>query len=530
MAASGSKLVLIAHPILSLEPELVAEAVRQGHHVILCSERTANHESKIQLPRVYRYDLQKALETCGLEHSKAGDYAGKAGGSLTVLKRLLSRYPGTTKPEWSRPSVAGALVPFLLAGSWEETTERDRLALERLSATPYDELASVAEQWLHAPDPPLTRVLSRLSLVSRDDSWFLLADALTQDHLRRFEQVAIDVLSEEDPAYELPTDQRWQAALHGKVLRHSQALRTGLSETLALLGGRPDLVPGRVAHVVRTLLDGKDWKRWASLSPQLPLLAEAAPDAFLEAVERDLRRSNSALVKLFEQEGNAFLSFSPHTGLLWAMEGLAWNSSLLPRVAYVLAQLDELAPPGKRGNHPMRSLRAIFLPWFPQTTATVEDRVKVLSAIAKKQPDTGWTSAEWAYLPNPLRNRDAHQRPMFRDWALNWSKGVSNADYWFQVNATANLLVDLLGNDLGRWKELIDQVEFLPGPARSKLLEQLDRFEVAATRITIRAGRSPKCSARRSRDNAGLLRRTGHFRKRSSPLLNGHSSGSNQMT
>ncbi|HYT90486.1 MAG TPA: helix-turn-helix domain-containing protein, partial [Gemmataceae bacterium] len=159
MAASGSKLVLIAHPILAVEPELVAEAVRQGQHAILCSERSADRVSKLQLTRVYRYDLQKALASSGLEHSKAADYAKKAGGSLTVLKRLLGRYLGTTQPEWSRQPAAASLVPLLLAGHWEETAEGDRLVLERLSARPYHDLSSVANQWLHTADPLVTQVL-----------------------------------------------------------------------------------------------------------------------------------------------------------------------------------------------------------------------------------------------------------------------------------------------------------------------------------------------------------------------------------
>ena len=35
-------------------------------------------------------------------------------------------------------------------------------------------------------------------------------------------------------------EERWQARLQKKAPRYSQALRTGLAETLALLGARPD--------------------------------------------------------------------------------------------------------------------------------------------------------------------------------------------------------------------------------------------------------------------------------------------------
>ena len=83
--------------------------------------------------------------------------------------------------------------------------------------------------------------------------------------------------------------------LQKKAPRFSQALRTGLAETLALLGARPDRlgdaagIRGKVAQIVQKLLDGQGWLRWASLSSQLALLAEAAPEAFLDAAERDLK-------------------------------------------------------------------------------------------------------------------------------------------------------------------------------------------------------------------------------------------------
>ena len=83
------------------------------------------------------------------------------------------------------------VVPILLAGGWEETCEGDRQVLERLANQSYQELSSVADRWLHHEDPPVTHVLSRWDLVSRDDSWHLLAYAVTHENLQRFEEVAL---------------------------------------------------------------------------------------------------------------------------------------------------------------------------------------------------------------------------------------------------------------------------------------------------------------------------------------------------
>src|SRR4029077_20529208 len=105
------------------------------------------------------------------------------------------------------------------------------------------------------------------------------------------------------------------------------------------------------------LLDGQGWLRWASLSYQLPLLAEAGPEAFLNAVERHLKQGETALTKLFEETGNALFTSKPHTGVLWALEVLAWHRAYISRVSLILSHLNEMLPNGKSGNNPARTLQ-----------------------------------------------------------------------------------------------------------------------------------------------------------------------------
>jgi transcriptional regulator with XRE-family HTH domain len=480
LASSDARLVLLADPALAIEAELVAEAVRHRHHVIICASGPSGSQSRrIELPRVSSFELQKALESQGLERTNAAKLATECRGSLAVLKRRTARHPGTVRPEWSRSPHARAVVPLLLAGRWSDASEGDRLAVEKLADVPYRDLVERAERWAGPPEPMLTHALSRWELMSRDDSWALVSHALNDDDLRRFEQVALEVLGELDPAWDLPSNERWCADIRGKVRTHTSMLRSGLAESLALLGASPPehkggpLDPRSLAtRVVRSLLHGKDWKAWASLSSELPLLAEAAPDTFLSAVENDLSGPSSAVVKLFDPDSSPLLGRHPHTGLLFALEGLAWDRTSLPRVAQLLAQLHERAPSTKLGNSPMRTLAQVFIPWCAQTTAPVEERVKILESVTKKHPQAGWKllgellpKRHWMVSPN--------YQPAFRNWALQWSEEVAAADYAFQVEACANLLVQLAGTDAGRLKDAIEVFENLPPSARTKLFEQI---------------------------------------------------------
>ena len=222
VATSGKRMVLMPHPSFGIEPELVAEAVRAGHHVVLPSNRFSNERfQSLTLPRAYGFDLQNALVACGFSQEQANKAAEESGGSMTVLKRLLARFPGTAEPEWSKVPQATSLVPFILAGSWDESSEGDRSIMETLSGQQYEQVRMIAEQTVTLPDSPLLRVLSRWSLVSREDSWFLLCRAKplgASRMLRRpCSKVAVQVLTENNPALDLPPENRWLAAWHRKT-------------------------------------------------------------------------------------------------------------------------------------------------------------------------------------------------------------------------------------------------------------------------------------------------------------------------
>jgi hypothetical protein len=122
-----------------------------------------------------------------------------------------------------------------------------------------------------------------------------------------------------------------------------------------------------------------------------------------------------------------------------------------------LATIDERVPSGNYGNNPSRSLMEIFMPWSPQTAAPVEERVKVLQKLAKDRPQAGWRLLI-GLLPIPGQISMPTSRPSWRDWALTSSNEVSNADYWYQASASADVLIEQLAQDVARWESLINHL------------------------------------------------------------------------
>src|ERR1051326_3553859 len=133
------------------------------------------------------------------------------------------------------------------------------------------------EQWTSAvrevsllPDAPVQQKDGRWKVADRLAAWKTLGLRMFDEHLDRFRKVAVEVLRERDPQFDLPSNQRYAASIHGKVLKHSHSLRTGLAETLALLGSYPEFLTscsfgkaeGTALLAVREILKGADWELW----------------------------------------------------------------------------------------------------------------------------------------------------------------------------------------------------------------------------------------------------------------------------
>ena len=111
---------------------------------------------------------------------------------------------------------------------------------------------------------------------------------------------------------------------------------------------------------------------------------------FLDVLEEDLRSDDPKVYALMGSVKSGIFGFCPRTGLLWALEVLAWNPQLLSRVVVILAKLSKLKIDDNWANKPENSLIAIFRGWMPQTAAAIEQRIAALELLIKRNPDVGW--------------------------------------------------------------------------------------------------------------------------------------------
>jgi len=406
----------------------------------------------------------------------------------TIPKDLLPEETGVAKTDYASVPPTQELAIAMLLGGWDEALSGDKKVVEQLSGSRYaDWIGNLRDAFLQNREL-LNHKNAKWEVTGRLEVWNALGQRLFDDHLEKFKDAAISVLKVRDPKFELTLEERFAASIHGKVLSHSNTLRKGLAESLALLGNRPDALTSSsrdtaksiAVFAVREILKDADWVLWASLNDLLPLLAEAAPREFLDAVENALIREPCPFDTLFAQESSGVMGTTYISGLLWALETLAWDPEYLIQGVSLLGDLAARDPGGKWANRPAESLTTILLPWLPQTCASITKRETAVKTLIDEQPDVAWNLLV-SLLPRQHQTSSGSRKPTWWERTPDdCSKDITREDYWKQVAIYAELALHMAKSDPVILANLADYLGHLPPSAQKQLLEHFSSAETTS--------------------------------------------------
>lgn len=420
-------------------------------------------------------------------------YARESGRSLAVLAR---RIPSANAklPYW-----AGNLdlIPALLAGAWDSGSLRDREMLARLAGvSEYPVYESTIRAFPTKDDSPLERKGNVWAARAPVDLFVHLATHLGTEHRDILEEVAQEVFKELDPALAKSSEEGLLTSVRGAFPQYSSWLRDGLATTLLMisaLGDAVDLVfdsetPQQFVNRVVSGLAGlrDDSRVIASLSAQLPLLVEAAPDPLLLALEHLLEGSGEKAKSLFQDtDSQSFLSVSsPHTGVLWALELVAWDPALLGRAVSILAALSEIDPGGRLANRPLNSLREILLPWHPQTNASMQQRIAALDHVLSNHPSVGWKLLV-QLLPHGHDVGGQTPKPKYREAGASSREPVTRR-LLFETYEALIPRAFSRADSAEKWAEILKIVHAFPKDLQTQTISALERW---STEIDAAEGR-----------------------------------------
>jgi hypothetical protein len=464
------------------------EKARRARHAVIFGGMPGGipHPNRVSIPSPKSYQIEEALVKAGYQEERARILAQKSDGNLSALLRCLQNL--SLMPEWAQGTDAAELAIAQLLGAWNENSQADKAVAEDLSGNSYGEWIGKMREIALRPGTPLIQHDGSWKIVSRYEGWYMLGPRLFDEHLGRMKDAAVSVLRERDPKFELPPEEQYAASIYGKALRHSHVLRKGLAESLALLGSHSNALTScsfgkaeaTAMLAVRAILAEADWVQWASLDSILPLLAEAAPREFLDAVENALNSDPCPFDTIFAQERSGMMGSNYMTGLLWALKTLAWDAEYITRVVVILGELATRDPGGNWANRPANSLATILLPWLPQTCAPVPKRRAAVETLLKECLEVAWKLL-LSLLPNWYQVSLGSHKPAWREMiADDWSKGVTQQEYWEQIAAYAELAIRAAKNDLSKLIDLIDRMNDLPSLERRQLLAHLNSDPVVS--------------------------------------------------
>lgn len=436
---------------------LFSSAVRRGHHVLVpLGADDVFSPDPITLPAVDRDALIAALVASGLSRTKASKYTKESGHDITILKKLLG-FPsyGTA---WIKTQPIKELIPALLLGRWDESYPGDRELLEKLSGASYAEYKEVLGRWLHLPESPLKKIGETWRLTSPLDLWRSISVHLTDQDFQHLEESFIQVYHSGNPVLASQID---LPDYISKKRTYSDWVREGLAQSLILIAIPQVEVCLRdpqswVDRIVGGLLSNARGAMWVSINRELPLIAEASPRVFLNSVSRSLSLPNPEVMDMFKEKPGILVPESSHTGLLWALEELAWMPSYFKTACLLLHKLATLDPGGSLANRPLNSLKEIFKAWHHQTLASYEERVKVLREMLRRDVDVSWKllksllpsfSSEIASLTHRMR------------WRMFWEATdlrYTNREWFDMCSEAVGMLISLCDSDETRFSDLIE--------------------------------------------------------------------------
>jgi len=480
---------VVARSALGLPDRTIIVPLSSGH-VLPQSGRQV-----LKLERLPIHEFSQALQLAGLGEAEAERVLRTCGRSWTVFRRLHARNQAIASPAWVDELRKEGLQFMVLVSAWDESREDDRALIELLAGRPYEEIERILDRLAHADDPAVARIGKAWKARSPLELFRLLAPALRGEDIDNFLELAEDVLSERDPRLGLPPEDRWFAQALGKERPFSDELYEAQLNGLVMLSVLPDQMEGlpsqlcearfRVHELVRRLLHNADADRWQSVADWLPWLAEAAPEAFLSAVEDALRDDNSPLVQLMTvAEGPEGFSSVSRTGFLWAMELLAWSPIHVARVAKILVHLSTIPLNDNWVNRPAESLTSIFRPWYPQTSLDLEQRRALLDKLAEQYPEVVFEVVANQVIYIGWDTATPNYKPHWRDWVKGDPFKVTTREYVEALRYTCTLAIKLARGNAERLGHLLHSfrglVRYLPDMAAS-LLEAVTDLATSGT-------------------------------------------------
>jgi hypothetical protein len=426
-----------------------------------------------------------AITSLGFSEEQAEQIYNDTKGYLEpILRHQLLKPVDTLSPQWAKEVNSDVLFAILFVTEWDSNNQNDNDILSKLSGISYDDLEDILVELSKKEDSPIRPVGKIWQIISKIDLWFLISSRIDSKQLERVGGDVKLIYSDLDPSFNLNPEERFMANIKGIKPLYSKYIKEGISTSLAMLSEFGDsyiqecrgISPSQIISywISEIFQKGNDSKLWYSLEDNLPYIAEAAPNAFLNAVEIASQGAQPVIKGLFDAEGDEIFGGCPHANLLWSLEVLAWSEDYFTKSVLCLARLSEIDHGGRYSNRPFKSLTEIFLGWVNNTQISHKDRLTIIKKVLiPKHADISW-KLMIALLPHFSEYSSGTEKPIYRDWANLKNPSVLNTIFHKYVEDIVEMLMKEVEHNFGsRLPDLLSHLDAFNETQRNKFVKRL---------------------------------------------------------
>lgn len=341
-----------------------------------------------------------------------------------------------------------ALAFASLIGTWTEYSN-DKEVITSIINQDYESWIKILQEIEQVEDSPVCYKKNLWTIKNRKEVLKNTQSAIYDSDIERLQIEVIKVLTELDPKYDLEKDKRFLANVYEKNYKYSYNLQKGLSETVALLGcsdfkfnHAENKVNYFANNVLHAIFNSPSWQLIATLNKCIPTLAESKPSEFITIINSICNNNSEIMSQLIEQEGDGITGGCYISGLLWALERLAWNPSYYTDAILLLGKLAEITPAGHWNNRPENSITEILMPWHYQTLASIDMQKTTVERLLKEHANIAMQTLI-KLLPTGHQVACDTNKPKYMNlFAKNWKYSIKIKDRNELVSHYITLLIE----------------------------------------------------------------------------------------
>ena len=376
------------------------------------------------------------------------------------------------------------LALLCLIGEFDSANSNDKKIVSELLRCDEDSLLDVVQEINSTDDQVLELRNTTWKVLDIKSTIEQLSNYIYNSHIDNFANVYLRILSEINPALDLPTDERYMANIYKKSRAYSATIRTGVANGMAMLANNQDILDkcsaSKIADtvnstVLRLLSDNENPKLWMSITDNTSLIAQASPVQFLSKLENtlEIKNNNPIAIVIKESSGDSFFQSDYMAGLRWALADLSWDKKYFSRASLALAKIATLEI--YQTENKKRSLDTILhtiLPWQPKTLASLDVRHSVVEKIVNEHKAVGRELLK-GLLPNMTLTTMERELPEWLD-ITNTLQPVTQQELWKESSYYSNLYIDT-AESLQEIIDAIENIDHLTDDAFSNFIDQLNK-------------------------------------------------------